>query len=349
MRQRIKLVLVFVLLVALALPGSALAKGLSEDKIVLGDTFTLESGEMLDGNLLIIGGAVTLEKDSRVNGDVLLIGGALDAAGAIDGNVLGIGGAITLGESASIAGDLTTMAASLQQSEGARVAGDVITGLQGPFHFSLPGFITTPDMSNVTVNFFPLWDWVWFFFRTFLWAALAVLVAMFLPRPIQNSAKAALEQPILSGGVGLLTTVVVPLLLVGIGITIILIPISLAGFLALALAWFLGRVALGVEVGRRIAPLFKQDWALPVCAGVGTFTLTFVVDAVAKIIPCIGWLFAVLVGVLGLGAVALTRFGTQPYISGNGYDATPPLRPIESPSTAETPPAQSSEEPPPAI
>jgi hypothetical protein len=134
-----------------------------------------------------------------------------------------------------------------------------------------------------------------------------------LPKPIQHTAKTALEQPILSGGVGLLATVGFPLLLIGIGITIVLIPISLTGFLVMALAWFLGRVALGVEIGRRIAPLFKQDWALPLCAGVGTFTLTFVVDAVIKIIPCIGWLFALLIGVLGLGAVALTRFGTQPY------------------------------------
>ena len=312
MKQKITIILVVVLLAALALPGTALAKSLGDDKIVIGNTFTLQSGETLNVNLLVIGGAATLEENSQVNGDVLLIGGALDANGKIDGDVLGIGGVVNLGERALIEGDVTTMAASLEQSDGARIVGDVITSLEFPFNFSVPALIAAPNLSNFAV-FFPFGEWVWFFFRTFLWAALAALVAMFLPKPIQHTAKTALEQPILCGGVGLLATVGVPLLLIGIGITIILIPISLTGFLIMALAWFLGRVALGVEIGRRIAPLFKQDWALPLCAGVGTFTLTFVVDAVIKIIPCIGWLFALLIGVLGLGAVALTRFGTQPY------------------------------------
>jgi len=51
---------------------------------------------------------------------------------------------------------------------------------------------------------------------------------------------------------------------------------------------------------------------LPLSAALGTFVLNFVTNGIG-FIPCIGWLVPFMVSMLGLGAVFLSRFGTQPY------------------------------------
>jgi hypothetical protein len=313
MNLKIRIVLLFVVLATLALPGVALAKGLRDDRVVAGGSFTLESGETQDGNLVVLGGLVALEDGSQVNGDVVLLGGTLDIDGTVTGNVVGVGGIVTLEPNAVVEGDVTTAAASLVREEGSQVEGQVITGLTGGPFMRGPGSIEVPQVPQVDVRFPPVWGGLWFLFRTFLWAALAVLIVMFLPTQVERTAETIVRQPALSGAVGLLTAVVAPLLLVAIALTILLIPVSLIGVLVLAVAWFVGRIALGFEIGRRIAVMMNQDWPLAVAAGIGTFILTLVVDGIGQIIPCVGWLVPALVGVVGLGAIFLTRFGTQSY------------------------------------
>jgi hypothetical protein len=156
-----------------------------------------------------------------------------------------------------------------------------------------------------------------------MWAALAVLAVMFLPRQVERTAQAAIASPIIAGGVGLLTAVVAPILMVVLAITILLIPVSLLVALLLVIAWAFGLVSLGYEVGRRLAEALNQTWAPAAAAGIGTFVLMFIVDGVSTafrtagyVIPgiaCLNWILPFLVGIIGLGAVLLTRFGTAAY------------------------------------
>lgn len=346
MRRTLKVAFLLVILAALALPGSAMAKGLQDDKIVAGGSYTLSSGETLDGNLLIFGGAVTLERDSTVDGDVVLMGGTVSIDGTVTGSVVGIGGAVSLEANGRVEGDLTALAAALNRERGSVVEGQVVTGFQSPFQFSLPERVVVPEVARIQAWFSPLWRAMWFFFRTFFWAALAVLLVMFLPNHTERAARAIVDQPVAAGGVGLLTVVVAPLFLIAIALTIVLIPFSLIGGVVLAVAWLLGRVALGLEIGQRTAIMFRQDWPLAVAAGVGTFLLSLVVDGVSALVPCIGWLAPFLVGILGLGGVLLTRFGAQAYPPGDGMAAiyrAPAAPPPPGPAPAGQAPV---EEPP---
>lgn len=339
MKPKIRFALFIILVIAVVLPGTAFAKGFSDDRVITGGAFTLRDGETQDGNLVIFGGAVTLEDGSRVNGDVVLLGGTIDIDGDVHGSVVGIGGVVSLGDSAVIDGDLTTLAASLNRDEAAQVRGDVISGFPTPFSFSFPGRVTVPDVPIVEVRTAPILTAMWFLFKTFLWAALAVLLVMFLPDHTERTATTIIRQPVLAGGVGLLTAIVSPLLLIGIAITIILIPISLVGFLIMAIAWFFGRIAIGMEIGRRFAETANQDWPPAVAAGVGTFILTFVVDGADALIPCVGWLIPALVGIIGLGGVLLSRFGTQYYPQyvqrGTSIPPTTPPAPPQQPKSPE--------------
>jgi hypothetical protein len=244
------------------------------------------------------------------------MGGTLSIDGIVAGNVVGIGGVVTLGEHAVIEGDLIVIAGELNREDGAVVEGQVVNGFQIPYSWLALRRINVPDIPDVTqvgFPFSPIWSGLWFFFRTFLWAAVAALVVIFVPNPTDRVARAITAQPILSGGVGLLTTIVSPLVLLLLGITIILIPVSLLGALILVVGWFLGRVALGMEVGRRIGNAFHKDWPAAVDAGLGTFTLVLVVDGMGSLIDCVGWIVPALVGIMGLGGVILTLFGTRSY------------------------------------
>jgi len=117
---------------------------------------------------------------------------------------------------------------------------------------------------------------------------------------------------LIGGSIGLLTLLVVIVLGVILAITIILIPVTLIGILILAFAIAFGWIALGLEVGQRTAMVLHQDWPFPLSAAVGTFILNFVAYGIG-FIPCIGWLVPFLINLIGLGAVLLSRFGTQAY------------------------------------
>ena len=311
--------LVFVLLIlTLIWPATTYAKEPFDDKVVFGGTFTLESGETLNGDLVVLGGAVTLEPDSVTNGDIVLIGGTVEVGGLVNGSCVGIGGAVRLGEQALVNGDLVTIGATLRRADGARVHGQVVNGLNIPSTFTAPGDIESSGgyVPAIDVYVNPMFEVMWFFFRIFIWAALAVLVLMFFATQTERVAKAALSQPLITGAGGLITVILAPLALIAMTLTIILIPVTFIAAVLLMVAWLMGWVALGLEVGRRVAKTLDQEWAPAVSAGIGTFILLFVLSGFNQLVPCVGWLPQTLVGMWGLGAVLLTRFGTQDYPAG---------------------------------
>jgi hypothetical protein len=337
MKKYAKYAVLFLLILTVFWPSPAYAKELFDDKVVFGGTYTLESGETIDGNLVIFGGAVTTEADSTVNGDVALIGGVAKIGGTVNGNVVGIGGAVQLASNAVVNGDLVTIGATLSRDEGARVNGQIVNGIGIPFTFDIPdssGSIPEipdapikpivpvvpqiPQTPGINVYFNPILDMMWFFFRTFMFALLAVLVVIFFDKSTARVSKAAIDQPLITAGAGFLTAILAPLALIAMTLTIILIPVTILTALALVVAGLFGWIALGLEVGRRIAKLFNTEWAPAVSAGVGTFLLFLVLGGFSELILCVGWLPQALVGLWGLGAVIMTRFGTQEYLPASG-------------------------------
>jgi hypothetical protein len=350
MKNSVKYILILVSLLALLALAAAPQQGPSCTNLVLGGVCTLSEGDSLSGGMVVLGGSATLENGSTLEGDVVVMGGSLRSNGTIEGDAVVLGGLIDLGDSAVVEGSAVAIGGNVQRAPGARVEGDVVSDVDGIFPFIIPGIIQIPNWDgapsiivpgevpqvNVRVN--PFWDVLWVLVRSFLWAFLAVLVVLFLPRNAERTASAVVAQPLASGGLGCATTIVVPILLVALAITICGIPISLVGFFLLIVGWAFGVIVVGMEVGRRLAQLLKQDWALPVSAGLGTFGLTLVSNSIGALLPCFGWLAPALIGCLGLGAVLLTRFGSQNY----PLDFVPPA---PRPPAPPAPPAPELEEP----
>jgi hypothetical protein len=279
--------------------------------VVIGNSYTLESGKTLNDDLFILGGSVNLMNGSTINGSVFLIGGSVQAAGRINGDITVLGGSLNLASTFALSGNLTSAGTVVNRDPGAQINGQVLTGENAPF-IVIPGEIRIPNLNN---NINPFLKVVGFFLRLFLWTLVAMVVAMFIPAQLTRTSQTALSQPLISGGLGLLTIIIVPIILVLLAITICLIPVSLIGALLLVIAWAFGLIALGLEVGRRIGTMFKQEWHPAIAAGLGTLLLMCVLSGLEAIIPCIGWIPKTLVGFLGLGAVLLTQFGMKPYNS----------------------------------
>ena len=360
MKNIYKILSIALLLALMLLPAfPASAHGLGEvspgGKIIFGDNFVLKTGETLGGDLIIFGGNVTLETGSKVagsmaviggnveaaeevtvSGDIVMMGGNLSMQGKLNGNMVLVGGQASLGDSAVVAGDISTVGGQLQRAPGAEVLGQIQDDTSAP-SINIPGIppvtslpsapeVTVPPIPtpNIDVNFNPLNG----FLGTVGWAIavslIAVVASLFLQPQMERVSDAIITQPVLTASFGLLAVAGSVIVLLLMAITIILIPVSGLGFIALALAWLFGLVALGHEVGGRLARQFNQSWTVPVSAGVGTLLLMLVVGFLVSMVPCVGLLGAILVGLIGLGGVVLTRFGSRSY-------PVPAMLPVETP------------------
>jgi len=313
------------------------------DKLVFGGKFVLEKGETLEGNLVVFGGTADLKSDSVVEGDVVIIGGKVDIKGTIEGETVVVGGSVDIHDSAIIEGNLTNVSGSIKTESGAIIEGEILENIQTLIPFSIFEEFQDPSDEHSPIiipgDFHsrwdemwmnPIWDFVRVVFWAFIWSLLAVLIVLFFPKPIDRIADAAISQPIVSGGLGIVTVLIAPVLIVILIITICGIPVSILVSIILFTAWVLGMVALGLEVGERLARLINQDWALPVNASLGTFILSFVTNSIGEIIPCVGWVVPTLIGAVGIGAAFLTLFGTRDYpspqlISSNSTAVIPSL------------------------
>lgn len=310
MKIILRTAILIALLTALALPATVMAKDLRNDKVVFGGTYTLKNGDTLDGDLVVVGGVATLEENSKVNGNIAMLGGTVDATGDIYGDIVALGGLVQLNTQAVVRGNVTLIGAHLERAEGAQIEGEVNSADTSPLVMRFPNGMKIP---RVDVSFSPLVDMVWFMFRVFVWAAVALMVVMFFPNHTVRVGKTVISQPLIAESLGLLTVIVTIFILLVLGITIILLPVSLLGALLFVIAWMFGIIAVGTEVGQRTSVMLKQTWPPAISASVGTFMIVLVINGIRELVPCIGWIVPAIVGLVGLGAVVLTRFGRQEY------------------------------------
>src|SRR4030042_5223150 len=103
-----------ILAVLLFVPGrGAYADdGSMHDRLIIGQNFTLKSGETIDGNLVVVGGETAIEANAPVAGGLGVLGGSLRLAGEAMGSALVIGGSASLGEAAAVGSDLVALGGS---------------------------------------------------------------------------------------------------------------------------------------------------------------------------------------------------------------------------------------------
>ena len=337
-------ILTLLLLLAMALlpTGSVYAQGPGpgSGRVIFGSNVTIEAGEPFDGDLVIFGGNVTVEADAKLNGDLVVIGGNIVSEGLLDGDVVVVGGQINLEKTAVVSGDVVLVGGQIQRAEGAEIEGDLVNNVAPQIDIpngqvpppDVPAVPEAPDVpsvpSVVDVKFNPLWEFGRVFSTSLFMAVLGMLAVLFFQERLNKVSHAVVTQPLMVGGIGLLSV------FVGFALFLTVIPV-----VALVFAWLFGIIAIGQEVGERLAKAMRQNWAMVVNTGLGTFMLMFVVGSIqavgdfAWIAGCFTWVIPAVIGLLAVGSVVVTRFGAQAVQS--------PVRSVYSPpaDAGELPPA----------
>lgn len=334
MKNKIKFLTFLLALSSILLPtGTVTAGGLDDGPVIFGGSYTLQSGDSLNGDVVVFGGVVMIEEGAEAHGSVVVFGGSLTINGQVDGDVVLLGGAAMLGEKSLIGGNLSLVGAALNRADGAQVNGDIIYN-DPDFN---PGVVTISGLLNdrgvpaapFVMHTNPLWAVVSVIGRSMAMALLALLIALFLEEPTRRVGQSAAGQPVIAGGLGFLTIILTPAVVLILAITILLAPVALLAVLALMVALLYGWIALGVEVGLRFTKMLNQNWAFPLTAAFGTWLLT-IISASIGLIPCVGWLAPFILATLALGAVIMSRFGARVALVPTAPPSPPAAAPLPS-------------------
>lgn len=316
MKKIQKMLAGMLLLVLLVLPLQvARARGLAEGPI-FGGSFTLKSGETRKEDLAVFGGSVSIEKDARVEGAVLVVGGSFTSAGEVTRDVVVIGGAVRLEADAHIHGSLVTYGSTTSRDPSAQVDGDTINNPGGDLSKVIPN---TPGLNTQedSGGSHPIWKAFTILAQSVMLALLALLLAMFIPAQMRRVADTIIAQPVAGFLTGLAVTLAFVVVIAALAVfslliitMIITIPLIILLSVLFAAAGVFGWLALGMEVGERVARMFKGGWPVPLSAAVGVFLFNLVMQGIG-FIPCIGGLISSVAGCAAMGAVFLTLFASR--------------------------------------
>lgn len=314
-----RLWMIVLVLLLMVVPAVAFAQDGDGDKFVFGEDYVLPAGEVLHGNLAVVRGTATLEVDSTVKGDVAVMGGQLIVAGTVEGNVAVLGGSVSLADSAVVKGDLASFGGSVERAAGAQLQGETLGGPQLPGDTALPEVNTETPTGGVgrIIRQWILWQ-LGALGSGLLLALLGVVAVVLAPKAMGRMATAVATQPAMNFGVGLLTLAVGVL---GGAVLLIACGLGLLVWLALLVALLVGWFAVGLWAGQRLlAAIRLRTVSSLVEVAVGVFGIT----VLGRLPWCIGFLFMVIVGSIGLGAVVLTRVGSQTLAGPRSAEPLPP-------------------------
>jgi len=224
-------------------------------------------------------GSVVVEPGQVVDGDLTVIFGDATIAGMVEGDVTVVGGNIDPRPGAIITGRVNAVGGAVTQA--------VVPWAPGE----------SPDNPLVPDHRL-LWR--------ISWNLLALLVFLIFPLRTRMVLDRLERHPGLSVAAGVLGCVAVIPLAVLLAITILLIPLILIELVFALAGVFIGTAALSLLIGRRLCELMSPSTTPSpfVALLVGLVLIT-----AAELVPVVGTLVLILVGLIGLGATLLSFAG----------------------------------------
>jgi len=251
-------------------------------------------GEIGDG-LTATGGEVRIGEAASVGGTLEAVGGTVSLNGTVEGDADLEGETVTVGETASIGGDLAYAADAVDIADGAEIGGDVTEreGEAAPFDdISLPDL---PGPASAVLA------------GLYLFAANFVLGAVFLvaaPAFSDRVAEGGADRPLASGGVGILTVIASPFVLLALFLSIVGIPLAFfASYGVVFLFW------AGVVYGAYLVGTVGVS-RLGVGGRWAALALGTALVGAAAAVPYAGWIIVV-VTLLGTGALVRALYGRR--------------------------------------
>jgi cytoskeletal protein CcmA (bactofilin family) len=243
----------------------------------------------VEGALTVGSASLELREGSRVGS---LEAGAADVRldGAVDGDATVGADTLVVGPTATVGGSLTYDAEEFTLSDDASVAGSVTRdeslSVAGPDVFGSGGGPALPSIPS----------WVGVIYGALVNLLLGAVLLLAAPRFARDVVATGTSRALRSGGIGLLALVGTPIALLLLLLTVVGIPLSIAGVVVFAVLLWVASVYGALAVGTWVLSLADSEnrWAALV-VGVA-------VVALADFVPFVGGLVSFLVLLVGLGA-----------------------------------------------
>jgi hypothetical protein len=243
-----------------------------------------------------------------VCGDVTSFGGSVNIQGELHGNVTAFNSTTSI--TGQIFGNLTVFGGSIALNSGEQIHGHIaIYGNKKSNAQSKPLDGIIPDHTKDQAFPGRMGEFTFPFWPLIIWIILGIALSSLLPEHVMFVRTTVTTETRRSIIIGLLSIVLAPVVLVILVALILTIPLALILGLGLIAAWILGTVAISWIVGEYILDAVAPKYNTRLIDVVVGLTVLVLVGS----IPYIGWLISIGMGLLGLGAVFLSRFGTRLY------------------------------------
>lgn len=305
------------------------------DVLVFGGNVTMPASSEIKGDLVVFGGNADI--NGTVTGNIGMLGGDvnLGKTAVVKGDIGLLGGEANVAEGATVEGQVQSLNRfHFGEGEGFTVPPNPPASPVPPIPPVPPAPPVRPlptiSPDHISSGLLGGASRVFGFFKGLVediailvaLAVMAWLVAAFMPEQMKVVGDTLSRSAPVSFSLGLLTWVIALVVGAVLAITICLAFIPLLGFILLAIATLFGWIVAGQIIGERLLIASGRPYPNLVTSTVlGVIALTIVATMpIIGEVPCIGFIFglvgtllALIVSLTGLGAVILTRFGTQPY------------------------------------
>jgi len=264
---------------------------------------TVAAGEVQD-NVIAFGGNVVVE--GRVKESVVAIGGTILVSGEVGDAVVSIGSRITLKPSAIVNGDVVSLGGMLEKEPGCIIRGDTVYFKPSEIGGRL--FKGGLFKGIFGLPLFPIF-FIIKLIGVFLMLLVTLVVAGLFPRQLVRASGQVRASFWPVFGTGLLAIVI----FAGMVIFSVLLCFVLIGIpILIALIWagiaikLFGRVVLLFFFGESLLKAFGAKSVSAIGASLTGLVLVSLID----FIPFIGFLFTLVLNIVGWGVVIRTKFGT---------------------------------------
>jgi uncharacterized RDD family membrane protein YckC len=287
--------------------------------VLFGQNAELKTNDTAEA-VVVIGGSARIH--GHVHEAVVVIGGDLEVNGEVGDAVVAIFGNIHVKPGAVIHQDVVAIMGSISAEPGTKIGSDTVA-IGGKLELA-DGAIVKGEKVNIGLpgplaNIDWLRDWIKYcVFEArplslqvgFVWVIAAVffliylLIAMVFPRPVQICVEDLDRRPATIFLMGLLTKMLVPfvyLILAATGVGLIVAPFL---WVALLLCAIVGKVALIEWLGLKVGCNFGGGFQKPLVA----FVLGTIIITLLYLVPVVGFLTFVILGVWGLGCGVTAAF-----------------------------------------
>lgn len=251
------------------------------------------------GGIFRMGQDVEVASGDSVNGPVIAINGSISISGSVNGPAIAIGGSVDLKPGAYVNGPAIAVGGRATAAAGAEAKGPLLELPRTLAPWRTLGFVLGPMVG--------LLGSLWLAYKVMSavgWIALAVLAWLLFPKALENSRASLANRPGLAALAGVLYWPCLAVVALTLLVSILGIPILPLLALGSVCAWLWGFTTLAHFLGHRLSKGLWTNPMLSVLAGA-------VLIRILYFVPVVKGLACLAVGVFGIGAALISRFGTR--------------------------------------